>query len=93
MKVRVPGVLLLLATAFGAVHAEVPKLYLGADLSYVNEVEDCGAVFRKDGKKVDPFKLFAAGEARSRTDSCVLRERARSGSLAVELEDGGRDAR
>ena len=60
MKARVPGAFLLLATAFGAVHAEVPKLYLGADLSYVNEVEDCGAVFRKDGKKVDPFKLFAA---------------------------------
>lgn len=36
------------------------KLYLGADLSYVNEVEDCGAVFRKGGKPVDPFKLFAA---------------------------------
>lgn len=36
------------------------KLYLGVDLSYVNEVEDCGAVFRKGGKPVDPFKLFAA---------------------------------
>src|ERR1044072_1020804 len=60
MKARVPSAFLLLATAFGAVHAEGPKLYLGADLSYVNEVEDCGAVFRKDGKKVDPFKLFAA---------------------------------
>lgn len=35
-------------------------LYLGADLSYVNEMEDCGAVYRKNGKQVDPFKLFAA---------------------------------
>lgn len=34
-------------------------LYLGADLSYVNEMEDCGAVFRKDGKPVDPFGLMA----------------------------------
>jgi arabinogalactan endo-1,4-beta-galactosidase len=36
-----------------------PPLYLGADLSYVNEMEDCGAVFRKGGKAVDPFRLFA----------------------------------
>ena len=33
-------------------------LYLGADLSYVNEMEDCGAIFRKDGKRVDPFRLM-----------------------------------
>ena len=37
-----------------------PPLYLGADLSYVNEMEDCGAVYRKDGKPVDPFRLFAS---------------------------------
>lgn len=30
-------------------------LYLGADLSYVNEMEDCGAVYRAQGKPVDPF--------------------------------------
>ncbi|GAA0734026.1 arabinogalactan endo-1,4-beta-galactosidase [Sphingomonas japonica] len=35
-------------------------LYLGGDLSYVNEMEDCGAVYRKDGKPVDPFALLAA---------------------------------
>ena len=35
-------------------------LYLGADLSYVNEMEDCGAVYRKDAKPVDPFALLAA---------------------------------
>ena len=33
-------------------------LYLGADLSYVNEMEDCGAVFRLHGKPVDAFKLL-----------------------------------
>ncbi len=37
-----------------------PPLYLGADLSYVNEMEDCGAVYRKDGRPVDVFKLFAS---------------------------------
>ena len=34
-------------------------LYLGGDLSYVNEMEECGAVFRKAGKPVDPFALLA----------------------------------
>lgn len=35
-------------------------LYLGADLSYVNEMEDCGAVYRKNGEPVDPFVLMHA---------------------------------
>ncbi len=33
-------------------------LYLGADLSYVNEMDDCGAVYRKAGQRVDPFALM-----------------------------------
>ncbi|WP_292635857.1 MULTISPECIES: glycoside hydrolase family 53 protein [Novosphingobium] len=40
-------------------HAET-KLYLGADLSFANEMEDCGAVFRQNGKPVDPFVLLKA---------------------------------
>lgn len=38
--------------------AEKNKLYLGADLSYVNEIEDCGAYYQNEGKKVDPYVLF-----------------------------------
>lgn len=38
--------------------AHVPPLYLGADLSYVNEMEDCGAVYRKGGRRADPFALL-----------------------------------
>jgi len=34
------------------------KLLLGADLSYVNETEDCGGVYFDGDKKTDPFKLF-----------------------------------
>ena len=37
---------------------ELP-FYFGVDLSYVNEVEDCGAVYREDGQLRDPFALFA----------------------------------
>ena len=57
----------LAAFAFAGCQTAVPariggsaKLYLGADLSYVNEMEDCGAIFRKNGKPVDPFALFKA---------------------------------
>jgi len=56
--------LLLAVVATESAHAGPPPpapaggLYLGADLSYVNEMEDCGAVYRKAGKPVDPFALL-----------------------------------
>lgn len=31
----------------------------GADLSYVNEMEDCGVVYKENGSPVDPYQLFA----------------------------------
>jgi arabinogalactan endo-1,4-beta-galactosidase len=34
------------------------ELYLGADLSYVNEMEDCGGVVREGGKPRDAFALL-----------------------------------
>ena len=42
---------LLVATA----QADDPRFYFGVDLSYVNEVEDCGAVYRENGAPQDPF--------------------------------------
>jgi arabinogalactan endo-1,4-beta-galactosidase len=33
--------------------------YYGADLSYVNEMEACGGIYRQNGKAIDPFVLFA----------------------------------
>lgn len=47
----------LLALLLGA-QAPAPPLYLGADLSYVNEMEDCGGVYRKGGRRADPFALL-----------------------------------
>lgn len=32
--------------------------YLGGDLSYVNEMEDLGAVYHDDGHAADPFAIF-----------------------------------
>ncbi len=56
---------LVAALATGAQAGPPPPLphgglYLGADLSYVNEMEDCGAVYRREGKPVDPFALLRA---------------------------------
>lgn len=36
------------------------SLYLGADMSYANEMEDCGARYREHGRRVDPFALLRA---------------------------------
>ena len=35
------------------------ELWRGADLSYVNELEDCGAVYRKGERISDPYQIFA----------------------------------
>ena len=35
------------------------RFYLGADLSYVNELEDCGAQFRDKGVEKDVYRIFA----------------------------------
>jgi arabinogalactan endo-1,4-beta-galactosidase len=62
MKLRL--IAALAAAAATAVQAGPPApppasgLYLGADLSYVNEMEDCGAVYRLQGKPIDPFVLL-----------------------------------
>ncbi|HEY0414447.1 MAG TPA: glycosyl hydrolase 53 family protein [Allosphingosinicella sp.] len=47
--------MLLFAAALASAH----PFYLGADLSYVNEMEDCGAFYRDHGKPADPFALLA----------------------------------
>ena len=41
-----------------AMAAPAPKYYFGADLSYVNELEDCGAVFTEHGQRRDVFELL-----------------------------------
>lgn len=62
MKLR--AITALLAMSSTAVLAGPPPpppsggLYLGADLSYVNEMEDCGAVYRSKGQPIDPFVLM-----------------------------------
>ncbi|ASB47819.1 glycoside hydrolase family 53 protein [Alkalitalea saponilacus] len=47
--------LLLLISGF----VSAQTFYRGNDLSYVNQMEDCGAVFKEDGIPKDPFRIFA----------------------------------
>ncbi|QNH22067.1 arabinogalactan endo-1,4-beta-galactosidase [Xanthomonas sp. GW] len=57
-----PALALALAAALALVPAAAGAgpLYLGADLSYVNEMEDCGVQYREHGAVQDPFVLFHA---------------------------------
>ena len=38
--------------------ASASDFYFGADLSFANEMDDCGAVFRDKGKPVDVYAVF-----------------------------------
>ncbi len=43
---------------------EAPSFYYGADLSYVNEMLDCGAVYKDaTGTAKDPYKIFSEAGA------------------------------
>ncbi len=55
--------LIVLVLALGCKSTKDPKeaesiFYQGGDLSYVNEMLDCGAEYRHNGEIVNPYKLF-----------------------------------
>lgn len=56
--IRLAAAALALGLATAAAAAQ-PGLYLGADMSFVNEVEDCGGGYRENGRPIDPFELMA----------------------------------
>jgi arabinogalactan endo-1,4-beta-galactosidase len=47
-----------MALVAAPVAASAAPFYFGADLSYVNEMEDCGALYREAGIARDPFVIF-----------------------------------
>ncbi|MBN2305382.1 MAG: glycosyl hydrolase 53 family protein, partial [Anaerolineae bacterium] len=53
------GVLLLSALLAAHAQAPEPRFYFGVDLSYANEMDDCGAEYRENGELRDPFDLFS----------------------------------
>jgi arabinogalactan endo-1,4-beta-galactosidase len=38
---------------------QAQTFYFGADLSYVNEMEDCGVIYKEQGAAKDPYQIFA----------------------------------
>ncbi|MDP1631698.1 MAG: arabinogalactan endo-1,4-beta-galactosidase [Caulobacter sp.] len=54
---RACSFLLALALA-GPASAQAGGPWFGADLSFVNEMEDCGAVYRENGARRDPYEIF-----------------------------------
>ena len=51
----------LLISTLVTTHAQAPdpRFYFGVDLSYANEMDDCGAIYRENGELRDPFELFS----------------------------------
>ena len=54
------SIAMLGAAALLGAAAPQPEAWLGADLSFANEMRDCGAVYRLHGKPIDPFALMKA---------------------------------
>lgn len=52
------AVLALAAPSWSWAQSGAGPFYFGADLSYVNEMEDCGAHYREGGAVRDPFAIF-----------------------------------
>ena len=53
-------IFLLLFSFFSYAAYNQDKFYFGGDLSFVNEVEDCGGSYSLHGVKTDPFEIFKA---------------------------------
>jgi arabinogalactan endo-1,4-beta-galactosidase len=60
MRSLLSSSLVLLLLGFSSALAQETSFYFGVDLSYVNEMDDCGAVYRENGVEQDAYALFAA---------------------------------
>lgn len=49
--------------SLGAAQAAQPPIYLGVDISYANEMDDCGAVYTSGGQRVDQYRFFKSAGA------------------------------
>ncbi|MCB2210027.1 arabinogalactan endo-1,4-beta-galactosidase [bacterium] len=60
-RIFITGAIIVLAGLLlaGCASADSPEFYFGVDLSYVNEMDDCGAVYRENGEVKDAFELFS----------------------------------
>lgn len=62
--IRTLGISLLFIGLFSVLQAQDDRVfYFGVDLSYVNEMDDCGAEYYLNGEQQDAFALFAESGA------------------------------
>ncbi len=52
------GLLFAFSLLAAGMPAQAADRYVGADMSFVNEMEDCGAVYREGGEVKDPFAVL-----------------------------------
>lgn len=57
MQIKYALFFILLQTIAPSLPAQ--PFYFGADLSYVNEMEDCGVVYKENQTPKDPYQIFA----------------------------------
>jgi arabinogalactan endo-1,4-beta-galactosidase len=57
-RISIFNLLMGCALITGSPGIRAQPFYFGADLSYVNELEDCGAVYKVGDKPHDPYTLF-----------------------------------
>lgn len=63
LNVRTSLIALSLGALLAAPVQAAPQTYLGVDISYANEMEDCGAVYKSGGKTVEPYAFFKSAGA------------------------------
>lgn len=59
VRKRFEVLFLLFFCFFTPILLQAQAFYLGADLSYVNEMEDCGVEYFENGVQTDPYEIFA----------------------------------
>lgn len=57
MGLRISLIIIISGFLFNGISGQ--DFYFGNDLSYVNQMEDCGAVFKEDMQPKDVYKIFA----------------------------------
>ena len=60
---RVSLIALSLVALLATPAQAAPQTYLGVDISYANEMEDCGAVYHAGGQVVEPYAFFKSAGA------------------------------
>ena len=63
VSITIICIVLISSTVTHAQNSDSTPFYFGIDLSYVNEMDDCGAVYRVDGVEQDAYEIFSTNGA------------------------------